>query len=48
MNSRTYVGAKKYSVETIARSFEYFAVSRSLYRRRRLREDYELPLAFQR
>lgn len=41
MNSLTYVGEKKYSAETIARAFEYFAVSRSLYRR--LREDYELP-----
>ena len=41
MNSLTYVGGKKYSAETIARSFEYFAVSKSLYRS--LREDYELP-----
>ena len=35
------VGNKKYSMETIVRSFEYFALSRSLYSR--LRDDYELP-----
>ena len=37
----TYVGEKKYSVETIIRAFEYFALSRSPYNR--LREDFELP-----
>ena len=36
-----HVGEKKYSPETIARSFEYFATSRSLFTRIRL--DYELP-----
>ena len=37
----TFVGAKKYSVETTVRAFEYFALSRSTYNR--LREDFELP-----
>ena len=32
---------KKYAPEMIARAFEYFASSRSLYRR--LRDDFELP-----
>ena len=41
MNSLTYVGEKKYTPDVIARAFEYFALSRSLYSR--LREDYELP-----
>ena len=41
MNSLCHVGEKKYTPEMIGRAFEYFAISRSLYRR--LREDYELP-----
>ena len=36
-----YVGEKKYAPETIARAFEYFCTSRSLYAR--LRDDFELP-----
>ena len=36
-----HVGDKKYKAETIIRAFEYFARSRTLYKR--LREDYELP-----
>ena len=39
--SLTHIGKKKYSAEIIARAFEYFATSRSLYQR--LRDDYELP-----
>nr|XP_047129367.1 jerky protein homolog-like [Hydra vulgaris] len=35
------IGKKKYSTETIVRSFEYFAISRSLYGR--LSGDYGLP-----
>ena len=41
MNSLCHAGEKKYTPEMIGRAFEYFAISRSLYRR--LREDYELP-----
>ena len=37
----TFVGEKKYSIETTVRAFEYFALSRSTYNR--LREDFELP-----
>lgn len=41
MDSLTYVGEKKYAADMIARAFEYFATSRSLYSR--LRDDFELP-----
>jgi len=41
MNALSYVGEKKYSPEVIARAFEYFSLSRTLYSR--LREDFELP-----
>ena len=37
----TYVGEKKYEFDTIVRAFEYFALSRTTYKR--LREDFELP-----
>ena len=37
----TVVGEKKYSVDTMVRAFEYFALSRSTYSR--LRQDFELP-----
>ena len=35
------LGEKKYSIETIVRAFEYFALSRSMYNR--IWEDFELP-----
>ena len=41
MSSVVRVGDKKYEAETVIRAFEYFATSRTLYKR--LREDYELP-----
>ena len=37
----TLLGEKKYSVETIVRAFEYFALCRSMCNR--IREDFELP-----
>ena len=37
----TVVGEKKYSVDTMVRAFEYFALSRLTYSR--LRQDFELP-----
>ena len=39
--SPVHVGDKKYKLDIIIRSFEYFATSRSLYNR--LRDDYEFP-----
>ena len=36
-----YVGKRVYSTETLTRSFEYFAMSRTTYSK--LREDYQLP-----
>ena len=41
MSSLIQVGDKKYTSVVIVRAFEYFVISRSLYKR--LREDLELP-----
>ena len=41
MSSMIQVGDKKYTPAVIVRAFEYFVISRSLYKR--LREDFELP-----
>ena len=41
MSSLIQVGDKKYTPAVIVRAFEYFVISRSLYKR--LREDFELP-----
>lgn len=41
MNSLVFIGEKKYSPDMVARAFEYFSLSRTLYSR--LRDDYELP-----
>ena len=41
MRSLTHIGEKKYSSETMARTFEYFSISRTSYSG--LRDDYLLP-----